>query len=87
MKYIIYYDSVLHRQLFKCTKKGTQINVQLHQKLKKITKKLTAQKMITNKCPITTNAQIKIKKESIVQKITTKSLKKKKEKYQINEKK
>ena len=30
--------------------------------LKKITKKLTAQKMITNKCPITTNAQIKIKK-------------------------
>ena len=25
-------------------------------------KKLTAQKMITNKCPITTNAQMKIKK-------------------------
>ena len=43
--------------------------------------------MNTNKCPITTNAQIKIKKESIVQKITTKSLKKKKEKYQINENK
>ena len=83
LKYIIYYDSVLHRQLFKCTKKGTQINVQLHQKLKKITKKLTAQKMITNKCPITTNAQIKIKKELIGQKIQQKALKRKKKSLKL----
>ena len=86
MKYIIYYDSVLHRQLFKCTKKGTQINVQLHQKLKKITKKLTAQKMITNKCPITTNAQIKIKKELIGQKIQQKALKRKKKSLKLMKK-